>query len=60
MNWIVDAINLALLEGVEHRSDHVVWVGPGSLKVKPPTATQVSSVLDFKEVNSGYSVRSYG
>jgi len=37
-----------------------VWVGPGSLKSKPPIAIQVCIVADLSAVNCGYRATSLG
>lgn len=59
----MEVMNAARFVAVEHMSDQVVKVGPGSLKSKPPMAIHVSSCGVFNAVNWEYrtvSERSVG
>ena len=60
MKSVAEDMKAALVSGLEHISDQVVKVGPGSLKSNPPNAIQVCRVLDLRAANSEYRARSSG
>jgi hypothetical protein len=60
INSVSEEMNAALFAEVEHMSDHVVKVGPGSLKSNPPITIQVCNIEDLSAVNSEYRARSPG